>query len=180
MTRKPTQLVAAMICAARHWPVFPCWRRNGPWIEALGINDATIDVGTLLKWWNDRYRANIAVVTGRRSGLLVLRVRTRQGVVSLLDLEDRHGPLFDTFRVETPCMLHLYLGLPDECPEIQSCVDLMPGIDLHGEGDHVLFAGSIVGRSVYECDDFSKPVAPVPESLLQWLLEKQQGGVRGK
>src|SRR5690349_20015718 len=108
----PSNLEAALAYARRGWPVFPlhsareghcsCGRAVCPSIgkhprTAHGLKDATIDEAQIRNWWAVSPNANVGIVTGAQSGLVVLDIDPRNGgEESLADLERQHGVLPQT------------------------------------------------------------------------------------
>jgi hypothetical protein len=58
---------AALMCARRSRPVFPCWPGSKQPVTRHGFYDATTDVEIVAMWWTRMPTANIAVATGRGS-----------------------------------------------------------------------------------------------------------------
>lgn len=84
-----TCLQAALAYATRGWPVFPlhgivttrctCGRKDcsSPGKHPLvrrGLHDATTDLEQIRSWWTSWPRANVAIETGTRSGLVVIDI----------------------------------------------------------------------------------------------------------
>ena len=94
-------------------------------------------------WLAERPEANLGIVTGAVSGLVVLDVdRAHDGEASLRRLERRYGPL-----PETPVVrsggggFHFYFRHPGV--EIRNRAGLAPGIDLRGDGGLVVAPPSL-------------------------------------
>jgi putative DNA primase/helicase len=119
-------LDAALQYAGRGWHVFPVqWMRNGQCSCRDGINcrqsakhprtrnglkDATTDRTQIETWWRKWPDANLAIRTGTISGLLVLDVDGNEGVATLKEIIDGHGPLpRHTAIVLTRRGFHIYL-----------------------------------------------------------------------
>ena len=110
-----TLLNAALENAGRGWPVIPIYTIDGGRCTCgdadcrspgkhprtdHGLNDATTDQATMPRWWSRWTDANLAVITGARSGIFVVDVDPRHGGdETLAELEEQHSPLPNT--VET-------------------------------------------------------------------------------
>jgi hypothetical protein len=78
----PNLLAAALAYARRGLPVFPCKPGGKAPITPGGFLDATLDEALIRAWWAGSPNANVAVPTGRRSGLLVLDADRAAGAAS--------------------------------------------------------------------------------------------------
>lgn len=129
-------------------------------------------------WWRGWPQANVGVVTGRVSGIVVLDVDPRAGGdEALRDLEAQYGPL-----PETPEVLtggggrHIYMAYPDGGG---ASAVLAPGLELKADGSLVVAPPSIhaSGRQ-YEWEvhhwPHRLPLAPVPDWVL--ALARRSGG----
>jgi hypothetical protein len=170
---------------ARHgWPVFPvhtpdglqcsCGRRDCPSTgkhprTRQGLGDATDDQATLERWWRQCPTANIGVLTGRAT-FVVLDVDGDDGADSLHDLEHEYGQLPCTTTITTPRGgQHYYFASPRH--EVRTTAGVLaPGLDIRGDRGYVLAPPSIgpSGRR-YEVDQRA-PLAPMP----RWLLARTE------
>jgi hypothetical protein len=104
------------------------------------------DIERWFRRWPD---ANVGIVTGRVSGLVVVDVDARHGGQgSVTRLEARHGPLPPTVEAITGGGgRHLYYAHPG--PARANRVAIEPGIDLRGDGGCVVAPPSVhpSGRS---------------------------------
>ena len=141
-------LAAALEYAARGWHVFPC--RAGEKIPATahGFKDATTDPETIRAWWTASPSANVAMPTGKVSGLAVLDIDPRNdGDLEWQMLVAQIGEPVAP-RVRTPSGgTHLYFACP--AAGLASRVGLKPGIDLKADGGYVLAPPSIVFGNPY-------------------------------
>ena len=170
----PALLKAALCYAARGWRVCPlyeplgegkcsCGRPdcNSPGKHPRtrhGLKDATTNPDCIHTWWKDWPNANIAIVTGRDSGLIVLDVDRP---------EILNGWQSDTLTVTTGKGQHLYFSLNGVAAR-NSVSKLAPGLDLRGEGGYVVAPPSLHASGVtYTWRDFDKDTKPVPPQLLQ-------------
>lgn len=124
--------------------------------------------------------ANVAIVTGAVSGLVVLDIDPRHGGdESLRRLEHEHGPLPLTPEVITGGGgRHIYFSHPGGI--VRNRVALMPGIDLRGDGGVVVAPPSLhpLGKCYAWADQHGPDdVAPVP--MPAWLTRQlEEGGER--
>ena len=164
-------LKAALAYARRGVPVFPCepgakrpLTRNGHW-------DATKDPHTIGRWWRRWPSANVAIPTGRNSGVLVLDVDPNaSGSESLAKLERTCGPLPMTARARTGGGgIHVFFRYPRE-REIRNSAGLLgPGLDVRGEGGYVVVPPSRT-QGPYQWVDTS------PFAEATWLIERLAEG----
>ncbi len=125
--------------------------------------------GTEVAEWFRRWpEANIAVVTGIVSGLVVLDLDPRHGAVASLEqLERKHGPFPETAEAVTGGGgRHLYFAHPGEI--LRNRVGIAPGVDLRSDGGYV-----VAPPSVHACGEPYRwerspdvcRLAPLPEWL---------------
>ena len=108
------------------------------------------DLELVERWWRRWPAANVAVVTGRLSGVVVVDIDPRHGGDrALAILESEHGDLPHRAMVETPSGgTHIYLahpgyGIPN------SAGRLGPGIDVRGDRGLALLPPSRRGLGSY-------------------------------
>lgn len=101
-----------------------------------GMLDATCDETQIREWWRLHPLANVATVTGPRSGILAIDIDPRNGgALSLESIESEHGRLPDTIRSNTGGggqhrLYRLPIGVTGQC-------DAMPGIEIYAQ-EHLL------------------------------------------
>lgn len=148
---------------AKH-PVIRSWQSN-----------ATASTAQLTKWWSTAPDANVGVLTGRESNLMVLDVDGDAGVESLIKLEDKYGPLPVTLTSNTGRGYHYFFKHPGHKFAIKlsttaSAKRLGPGLEIKADGkaDCVTVPPSVhaSGRS-YAWVNPDTPIADAPN----WLLE---------
>ena len=165
---------AALAYLARGWSVIPVEPRGKrplvPWTE-YQLRPATVE--ELEAWFKRWPKANIGIVTGAVSGVVVLDVDERHGgTVSLSQLNTEFGPAPMTVEAATGGGgRHVYFGHPGG--RVGNRVGLRPGIDLRGDGGCVVAPPSVhpsgrpyawlPGRSPNEIE-----IAPLPS----WLLPR--------
>src|SRR5262249_33786593 len=111
---------AALAYAARSWPIIPLHGiRDGScacitpdctsvgkhpvgMLVPHGLKERSTDEATIRRWWTHQPGANVGVVTGAPSGLVVLDVDPRHGGDErLAELERQYGPLPRTIEAAT-------------------------------------------------------------------------------
>ncbi len=159
---------AALRYAGRGFPVFPCESHGKRPRTRNGLTDATTDPAVIERWWRADGNANVALVTGSASGLVVLDVDGDEGSETLRTLERDHEPLPRTASVVTPNGGgHYYFRHPGG--RLPNTVrQLGAGLDTRGDGGYVLAPPSIGGNGRrYEPDERAR-LAEIPA----WLLER--------
>lgn len=158
---------AATGYAQRGWSVIPLRPRDKrPAVKSWEKwQRERADAEGVARYWRQHPLANIGIVTGAVSGLVVLDVDGDAGRESL---RGRHLPL--TPVVETGRGYHYYFTHPGG--EVRTCKPA-PGLDLKAEGGYVVAPPSVhpSGRRYRWAEGLSPddvPLAPLPE----WLLEQ--------
>ncbi|MCX7629357.1 MAG: bifunctional DNA primase/polymerase [Geminicoccaceae bacterium] len=154
----------------RGWSVIPLRPRDKrPLLRWEAFQHRRPEPEEIRAWFATRPDANLGVVTGTISGLVVLDVDpARGGNESLAALEARFGPLPPTLVVETGGGgRHLYFHHPGGLP---CAVGIRPGLDLRGEGGYVVAPPSIHpnGRP-YRFLPGPEGELPEPAPLPGWL-----------
>ena len=138
--RKTNEILnAALKYSALNWPVFPVNQDKTP-ATAHGFKDATTDQEMTKRWFsNTGY--NLAIRTGRESGIIVLDIDGQKGRESLDNLQLLYGPLPPTVQQATGGGgIHLLFKHPGQT--IKNRVGLAPGIDIRGDGGYIVVAPS--------------------------------------
>jgi len=130
-----------------------------------------------LAFWRARWpEANVGIVTGAVSGLVVLDVDPEKGgEASLAALEATFGRLPATLSVRTGGGgRHLYFAHPGE--PVPCAVGLRPGLDVRGDGGYVVAPPSIhpSGRPYRFEGEADRPPAPLPGWLAALLAEARR------
>lgn len=178
---------AALDYARRGWPVLPvhwpapptgcscghedCDRAAKHPRTKHGLSDASVDPAQLVRWF--RKTSNVAIRTG--AGLMVLDVDpSRDGDVSLRELEEVHGELPDTLRALTGGGgEHVFLSVSGPVP---SSVDkVAPGLDVRADGGYVVAVPSLHSSgNRYEWDvGAAEKLADAPEWLLKLCRKRR-------
>jgi Bifunctional DNA primase/polymerase, N-terminal/AAA domain len=191
-------LTASRDYAERGWPVFPvhtpdanggCSCGTAECLEKQsqgkhprtrhGFLDGSTDPAVIGEWWERWPDANIAIVTGARSRLIVLDIDPRHdGDKSLAKLEKKYGPLPVTWMVRSGGGgWHLYFLLPEgvHCPSRE----IAPGLDVKADGGMIIAPGSLhQSGQRYELAESAIPPVPCPDWLLKLAQEKPQAQPR--
>ena len=188
-------LTEALSYAKRGWLVVPlhnpkqgvcsCRKRNcsspgkHPRTEH-GINDASADAGRIKRWWQQCPEANVGIVTGQASGLVVLDVDGEEGKASLEALTAALGSLPKTLCVKTGrtgtdgarAGCHYYFRYPAGLLVRNSAGIVGKGLDIRGEGGYVVAPPSLhpSGR-YYDWHVPGQSLADAPPWLLERLSE---------
>jgi hypothetical protein len=186
MSRLTPSLQAALNYAAEGWAVFPCHTVGAAGCSchqpechspgkhptvARGLHAATTDQEIIRSWWRRRPDANVAIRTGRESGLVVVDVDPDHGGVhSLRSLVDVHGKLPAGPRVRTGSGgWHVYFRHPGNPVQNSAGTRLGVGVDVRGDGGYVIAPPS-QHRSLrsYHWHDFGLPLPELPA----WTLDR--------
>src|SRR6185312_2532469 len=130
----------------------------------------------LREWWRQWRHANVGIVTGARSGLVVLDVDAQHGGAdSLVELQRRYGRLPETLRVATGGGgEHWYYRHPGADILLRNAagLDKQPGLDIRGDGGYVVAPPSWHASGArYEWIDGEGVVAPLADWLLKLLSQ---------
>jgi putative DNA primase/helicase len=159
-------------------PVRP--RAKAP-LTPHGYKDATTDEHAILAWWARWPNANVGVVTGAASGVVVLDIDPRDGgLESLQELMDRHGPLPQTPIAESGGGgLHYYFAARGEIRSRK----IAPGVELKADGGYIVAPPSLHpnGKPYRWLKGHSPkdlPLAELPEWILSPLIASGDHGDR--
>ena len=168
---------------ARGWSVIPIEARGKrPLVRWQRYQQHLPEPDEIARWFAADADANVGIVTGRLSRLVVLDVDPGHGGAdSIAAWERRHGPMPETVECTTGGGgRHLYFGHPGG--EVHNRAGLAPGIDLRGDGGLVVAPPSVhpsgrryrwrAGR-----DPDRRALAPMPAWLLRVVL--REGARRG-
>jgi hypothetical protein len=162
-------LRTALALAERGLHIFPCRPRDKRPATTNGLKDATVDLAVIARWWKSDPDLNVAIVTGKTSGVFVVDVDGIDAETELRKLEAEYGALPPTVEALTARGRHAYFSWPDR-PVRNSASKIAPGIDTRGEGGFVLAPPSIhpTGRRYEWSVDSASAFAAAPD----WLLDK--------
>jgi hypothetical protein len=171
----------ALRYAAHGWPVLPlhtphdgvcscraehCGSPGKHPRTPRGLHEATTDAEQVSIWWRRWPDANLGVVTGAVSGLVVLDVDLPDGPASLRRLEAEHALLPATCEQRTGSggrqLLFAHPGHP-----VGNRARLLPGIDVRGDGGYI-----VVPPSTHASGTAYRWTGRVPPAHAPgWLLE---------
>lgn len=181
--------------AKRRWPVLPlhgltdegCTCGNvacqspGKHPRITGWKEqSTTNEDRIRGWWKRWPNSNVAIVTGRTSGIVVLDVDPRHGGdESLAALEAEHGLIPSTVQALTGGGgQHFFFRHPGR--HVPNQVSLAPGLDIRGDGGYIVAPSSRGRFRFYEWEASSHPedvqLAPMPA----WLLALIERDMRAK
>lgn len=144
------------------WAVFPLVPNAKVPLTPNGFKDATRDPETVRQWWTRWPDANVGVVTGRASGVVVLDVDRKHGVDGVVAATELDLP--ETLVCRTPTGgFHLIFQAPDTV--VARKIGVRPGLDILGEGGYFVAPGSRVDGRLYEIVR-NRPIAPCPQVLV--------------
>ncbi|MDR4469061.1 MAG: phage/plasmid primase, P4 family [Nitrospira sp.] len=101
-------------------------------------------------WWKECPEANVGVITGRVSGLVVIDIDGEEGEATLAQLEFTHGALPQTRTVRTGNGRHLYFNYPGR-PIQSSAGTLGKGVDVRADGGYVVAPPSMHQNGTRYC-----------------------------
>ncbi|MBW4026336.1 MAG: DUF3987 domain-containing protein [Acidobacteria bacterium] len=152
---------------------------------AHGLKDASKDAAQIKSWWQQWPEANVGIVTGRESGLLVLDVDGEDGKASLQALIEEHGSLPKTLCALTGRMgrddkrngCHYYFRAPAGATIRNSASVLGKGLDIRAEGGYVVAPPSLhpSGRLYEWLAPGIVPGQPLADAPA-WMLAKLADG----
>ncbi|MEJ2141208.1 MAG: bifunctional DNA primase/polymerase [Gammaproteobacteria bacterium] len=144
MTTESPALDAALLYASYQWSVIPIRPRDKrPMIKWQEYQQRLATTDEIKHWYHRWPDANVAVVTGAISGLVVVDIDPRHGgEQSMARWEKQYGRLPDTVESITGGGgRHLYFLHPGGV--IHNRVNIVDGIDLRGDGGCIVTPPSI-------------------------------------
>jgi hypothetical protein len=180
-----TAKAAIEYAAKRGWHVFPARVENKSSFKAAKFSGgkkwgATNRPDEVHRDFIGRNGAGIGIPTGSINELWVLDADTAEGhgvdgIASIKDLEDEHGPLPETLMAQSPSgSVHWYWKLPNSGTVIKnSASQVAPGVDVRGEGGMVLAPPTVKpGKGAYRWLN-DAPIADAPEWLIKLATVKK-------
>jgi KaiC/GvpD/RAD55 family RecA-like ATPase len=153
----------ALHYAAKGWQVFPLLPNDKRPATDNGFKAATTQKAIIEGWWLRWPDANVGIVTGAASGIVVLDVDRKHGVDGVVAATELDLP--ETLVVRTPSGgFHLFFTLPKGV-SVGRRIGVKPGLDILGDGGYVVAAGSRVDGAAYEIVR-NRPMVPCPDVLV--------------
>ena len=163
----PTLFDSALTYLSMGFCVFPCYpNTKKPMVEWKEFQDNVPTIEIIEQWWSKCRDANVAVVTGCFSDVIVLDVddpKAKKLVTSM-------GIIRNTPRVQTrPNRYHYYFKYPEF--EARSKNNRTIGLDIRGDGGYVIAPPSIhpSGYQYRWIDDPFFGLPNCPSKMLQYL-----------
>jgi hypothetical protein len=196
-SRPSDRYAAALRYSARGWSVLPIEPKGKrPLVAWLDLQQRVAPASEIDGWYQHWPDANVGIVTGHLSGLVVVDVDAEhRGTASLAAIERERGPLPRTVESATGGGgRHLYFAYPGGT--VPNRVGILPGIDVRGDGGCVVAPPSVhpsgrLYRWVPGHDPDETPLAPLPDwvsgreerrshSLQHWRRLVRAGVVEGE
>ncbi len=164
----------------RKWSVIPIeWRGKRPLVAWTEFQERRATPEEVTAWFSRWPRANIGIVTGAISALVVLDIDSSHGgQTSLAKLEIENGNLPDTIEAATGGGgRHLYFAHPGGF--VHNRVGLAAGVDVRGDGGCVVASPSVhPSGKRYAWVRGHSPEDISPARLPSWLSAMILGGPR--
>lgn len=172
--------------AKRGWPVLPlhtpvngecsCGIKCGspgkhPRI-AGGVHAASTDLETITTWWHRWPKANIGIVTGSVSKLIVIDLDERHGGVQAFRQWEKDYPAQTSLIAKTGGGFHLFFD--SQSYSIKNRVGILPGVDIRADGGYVVAPGSLHGSGTYYAwvSEENNAPSPISPELLDLIENK--------
>ena len=188
------RLAAALRYACQGWHVFPlyevkpsgacscplgekCNSRGKHPRTQRGLKEATSDATQIREWWQLWPDANVGVVTGPASGLLMIGPDGPQGIADLDALAAKHAGLPATARAMSGSGgQHHYFRWPQDGRKFGNRKNHRgTKIDVRGSGGYFVAPPSRNGNGTYQWIDEIDP-ADAPAWLLDWAFDTEPKG----
>jgi P4 family phage/plasmid primase-like protien len=164
-----TLLGAALAYAKRGWSVIPLHPNEKlPLIKWTSYQSQRATEDNIYTWWQHAPNANVGIVTGTISNIVVLDVDGAKGWEAIVD----QGGVEVTLTASTARGQHLYFMHPGF--EIRNFVGALPELDFRGDGGYVVAPPSIHPSSAVYTWITDPDTAPIAE-ISTWLLDLVQG-----
>lgn len=173
---------SANLLAGNGIKIFPVIKDMKKPAILTGFHAATCDPYVINGLWSKWPDSNIGVATGAVNGFFVVDVdikNGKNGELTLLALEEKYGKLPATLVAITPSGgRHLFFKCNERA--INSRAEVLPGIDIRGDGGYILVEPSIFEGNVYKFVNVNIEIADPPGWLIKLLEVKNDNGNFGE
>lgn len=160
--RQPTGIHAALALHRRGFSVFPVAHDKRPLVAWKPYQTTRPTTAMIREWWQRWPHANPGIATGAISGIIVVDIDTPEAL---------HGVcrqiVTPTLTVLTARGIHMYYAYPGH--HVPNTRDLMPGVDVRGDGGYVVAPGAIHTDGTRYQIVADIPLQPIPD----WLINEQ-------
>ena len=165
-------LTSALRYVRSGWSIVPCGQDKRPLVAWSRWQSERPDAPQVRDWWSRWPEANVAVITGAISGVVVLDLdHGHTDGVDGLESVRRSGRLLP----ETPCVrtpsggMHCYFRHPGS--PVANAAGILPGVDFRGDGGYVLAPPSTTPAGAYEplAQTRGLKMAAAPD----WVLQRE-------
>lgn len=164
---KPSMLEAALQYLKRGWNLIPVAQNKHPYLTSWKeYQSKKVTEKEVREWWTKWPNANIAILTGAISDIVVIDADSIVGIESI-----KPYLTTETLTVTTGGGgKHYYFQHPGTTVMIPCTVRFLPGIDSRGDGGYVVVPPSLhrSGRR-YSWDSGAMDAADIPTQLLELL-----------
>lgn len=145
------------------------------------LNRATTDEKTIVDWWTENPDANIGILTGEKSGIVVLDIDSQTGVDLLKLLMKVCEMTIPSVAALTGNGFHLYFAHPGT--KVSNKQSLLPNIDIRGDGGCVVAPPSLHANGKrYRWEKSRHPMdhqlETMPDLLLDFIKIKGPGWIK--
>ena len=166
---------AALAYSEKGFSVIPIRPDKKPFIQWQDFQKRRATVEEIRAWWAKWPMANVGIVTGEISGLLVIDSDNEEAYQKIQELLPDS---FITCIAKTPRGYHLYLVYP-KGQNIGNATGIMPGVDVRGEGGYIIAPPSVnaEGKAYSWMQGLSLDEvapAPTPGALLSALINNNK------
>lgn len=174
------------ICSCRN--SHSCTKQGKHPRTRFGHNEATTDEGKIIDWWEQYSKANIGLVTGLESGIIVLDVDVKDGGhYSLADLEDYYkqnlgmeNEFYDSISGTLTTKTgsggnHYYFKYPLDFVIKGSVSKIGQGLDIRANGNYIVAPPSNhISGNQYQWFGTNSEIKDAPKWLIYEILKAEE------
>lgn len=181
MTLTNKAISAAQGLASFDWPVFPVNPDTKAPLITGWQSRATCDRSGIVDLFKDYPSAAIGLVTGQKSGLIVIDIDERENFSGLQNFKNAGHDLSQTVTASTPRSgVHLYFKAPPVAVPC-SVSKIAEGVDVRGDGGYVIAPPSITewGEYRWTCTYkiFQQGPVPLPEIFYEPIRQSKSSKI---